>query len=712
MSEPIPLESFYDFTQISTAFDVSPDGERLAFVTAESDQAEEKRLTSLFVVPTDGSREPHRLTRVPGGSQPKWGPDGRRLAFVAAREEDTERRVGWQERDEDEEDGETESDADDNASNGNNGDNGDEPKSQVWLFDLSLGGDARQVTEFDEGVREFDWSPDGDRLVVSARDPTEEEREYLERRRDGGPVETERLQHKADGVGYLDSVTTYLFVVDAESGDSERLDDAYGGGAFEPLTGMNPAWGPSDRIAFTSCRLDNPDDTMVRDVYAVNPDGGNLERWTDSDLAINSPTWSPDGDSLAFVGSDPENWYVPSQLFVHDGDEYESLTAELDRTLARGASPQWAGDETLYVLVGDEGKTRPVRVGTDGTVERAFEAQGDDRAVKGFDIGGDAAGFLLSHPSDGQDLFALDVADLGAESETEPASFTRLSRVNGAFTEEYEMPQVRWVTYDSDVSERRSDARETESPGGWEIEGIVYAPPEFDFENPEEHPLVVAIHGGPISYDEPEFRFTHAAFTSRGYVVFRPNYRGGSSYGRQFAETLRGRWGTVEVEDIAAGIEEMVDRGYADPERVFGHGFSYGGIAQGFLVTQTDLLTAAAPEHGLYDLRSAYGTDDSHIWTETEYGVPWEAGESLDASSSILDVGELSTPLLVMAGEEDWRCPPSQSEQLYVSAKKQGVDAKFVLYPGEHHNVGDPDRAIHRISEILDWYERHDPASE
>ncbi|WP_224447086.1 S9 family peptidase [Haloprofundus salilacus] len=688
MSDPIPLESFYDFTEISQTFAVSPDGEHVAFVTAESDQHEEKRLTSLFVAPTDGSREPHRLTRVPGGSQPKWSPDGDRLAFVAAREKDTERRVGWQKTDDEDENEESGADEADDDDNGD-----DEPKSQVWLFDLSFGGDARQVTEFDEGVREFDWSPDGDRLVVSARDPTEEEREYLDSRRDGGPIETERLQHKADGVGYLDSVTTYLFVVDIESGESERLDDAYGGGAFEPLSGMNPAWGSSDRIAFTSCRLENPDDTMVRDVYSIAPDGSDLEQWTDSDLAVNSPTWSPDGESLAFVASDPENWYVPTQLFVHDGEAYESLTAELDRTLGRGVSPQWADDETLYVLVGDEGKTRPIRAGIDGSVERVFAAQGDDRAVKGFDLGGDTAGVVLSHPSEGQDLFALEIPDLGAENES--ASFVRLSHVNGEFTEEYEMPQVRRVTYESD---------------GWDVEGIVYAPPEFDFENPEAHPLVVAIHGGPVSYDEPEFSFTHAAFTSRGYVVFRPNYRGGSSYGRQFAETLRGRWGTVEVEDIAAGIEEMVDRGYADPDRVFGHGFSYGGIAQGFLVTQTDLLTAAAPEHGLYDLRSAYGTDDSHIWTETEYGVPWEASEVLDASSSILDVGDLSTPLLVMAGEEDWRCPPSQSEQLYVSAKKQGVDAKFVLYPDEHHNVGDPDRAIHRLEQILEWYERHDPA--
>ncbi len=163
--------------------------------------------------------------------------------------------------------------------------------------------------------------------------------------------------------------------------------------------------------------------------------------------------------------------------------------------------------------------------------------------------------------------------------------------------------------------------------------------------------------------------------------------------------------------DIAAGVADVVDRGWADPDRVFGYGFSYGGIAQGFLVTQEpDLFTAAAPEHGIYDLRSAYGTDDTHVWMENEYGVPWENQDAIDASSAITDAGNIETPLLVTAGQEDWRCPPSQSEQLYLAAKKEGTDARLVLYEDEHHNIGAPDRAIHRLEEILAWYERHDPA--
>ncbi|EMA62877.1 S9 family peptidase [Halorubrum lipolyticum] len=723
MSE-LPLDAYYDLTQIGEVA-VSPAGDRVAFTATEYDQAEDEPVASLFVVPTDGSREPHRLTSASGASSPAWGPEGDRLAFVAARERDAERRVGW--RDRDEEDGESddeggaEDESDDESADEDDDDplgNGDEePKPQVWLFDLALGGDARQVTDRDEGVAGFDWSPDGDRLVIESRDPTDEESEYLDQvREEGGPIETTRLQHKVNGAGWTDDVTAYLFVVDLADlddpeSDPRRLDDAYGGGAFQDVSGMDPTWGPDGRIAFTSCRLDRPDDTSVRDLYAVSPDCGDAERLTGGDLTHGAPAWRPGSDEVATVASDPNDPPAPAEVYLVDGgaggegDGVASLTGELDRTIARGGEPEWV-DGAIYTRIADESSTRLVRVERDGTAERVFEAQGRGRAMAAFDVAADGstAVIVLSDPEDGTDLYAVAVDDLDAaggaadgdaDTAIEPDSLRRLTRVNESLTDEFAMPEARRVEWES---------------GSWTIDGVLYHDPEVDPAD-GDHPLVVAIHGGPMSYDEPVFSFAHAALTSRGYLVLRPNYRGGTSRGREFTAELTGAWGTAEVDDIAAGVEALADRGWVDPDRVFGHGFSYGGIAQGFLVTrEPDLFAAAAPEHGIYDLRSAFGTDDTHVWLEAEFGLPWEEPEAYDASTAVLDAGDIETPLLVMAGGEDWRCPSSQSEQLYVAARKQGIDAELVVYPDEHHNIGDPDRAIHRLTKILDWYEAHDPA--
>ncbi|MFW6385072.1 MAG: prolyl oligopeptidase family serine peptidase [Halodesulfurarchaeum sp.] len=670
---------------------VSPDGTRVAITGEEHDLERNEQLTSIFIVPADGSADPHRLKRTATASTPKWSPDGSKLAVLAKRDTD----IGHRSRRPARADFEPED---------------EEPTTQVWLFDLDRGGDARRITDRPDGVRDFDWSPDGDRLVISARDPTEEQQIELESRRDGGPIVIERLQHKADGVGWLDDVTTYLFVVDLESGDERRLDDASGAGALEPFVGLQPTWG--DRgIAFTTNRTEWPDNSMTDDLYLIEPDidEPEAERLTDGNQ-VWKPAWSPSGDCLAFVGGDPHNWYRPREVIVADLDRgtVESRTAELDRTvpLLEGAS-HWIDDDTLVCPVGDEGWTRLVRLpstGNDGP-ERILDRVGRDRTIQEVATGGETVAISISSPEDGHDVFALNTADLDADLDADSANSdldtdsrppTRLTNLNDSIVENRDLPTAERVEY--------------ENGDGDSIEGLLYLPPGSDTTD-RPLPLVVQIHGGPMSYDEPEFDPTPAYLAGQGYAILQPNYRGSSSYGREFAECLRGSRGTLETDDVTSGVEHLAEEGLIDPERTFVTGFSYGGITTAHVLTRVDSFAAGAAEHGVYDYVSDFGTNDNPLWYEDEFGLPWENPETYREISAITDVEEIETPLLITAGEEDWRCPPTQAEQLYVSVRKQGVDAKLVVYQGERHTISDPDRAIHRLETIVDWFETYDPGA-
>jgi dipeptidyl aminopeptidase/acylaminoacyl peptidase len=690
MASPLEPNRFLD---VSSVLDVAvaPDGERVAYVLEEYDDetAESERRTSLWLADTDGSGTPTRLTRTGTVAAPRWGPGGDRIAFLGSRE------------------GEDHGSVVDDLTEDDPTWTGADPveKPQLWVLDLAQGGDATRVTGFPDGAQSFDWAPAGDRFVVAARDPTDEQAAMLRDRRDEdtpAPIEVTRLQHKVDGHGWTDEVETSLFVVERESGCVDRLEDATAGcGLNAILTGPQPRWSPGgNRIAFLGNHTDAGDDTYVLDVYTVRPDGSGLQKRTNSDLTASEPTWNAAGDRLAFVARDPVNWYEPTDVVVADveADELERVSADLDRHVANAAPPRWVDDSTVLSGIADEAQARLARFDIGGTTgERVFDDLGRDRTIDAFDVAGGTAVALISDPDRGDDLYAMDaegVAEGAAGGHVEP---TRLTDLNRELLDELTFPEVHRVTAAGDE--------------GHTIESVVATPPGF--EPTGDAPLLVHIHGGPIWHDTVGFRFEDAFWTSRGYVVMHPNYRGSYGYGQAFCESIRGDWGPREVADVVAGIDGLVDEGWVDPDRVFATGFSYGGITTGWLLTRTDRLAAAAPESGVYDFYAGYGQSQWHEWTKNEFGVPWENPERFRELSSIDEIGDVDAPVLVTAGGADWNCPPTQAEQLHVSLTKAGKESKLVVYPDEPHrrlsDAEQPSYVTHRLTELATWFETHDP---
>ncbi|MFC6954296.1 S9 family peptidase [Halorubellus litoreus] len=720
----LSLADYYDQQQVGDVA-VSPSGDRVAFTATEFDGAEEESVTSLFVAPADGSRDPHRLSRASDASSPSWSPDGDKLAFLAARDPDPELRAAREKKEEDEEDEEADGDdegADDaegdetDDSDGDGDDEDEEPslgeeQSQVFVFDLALGGDARQVTTREHGVSAFDWGPEGERVVVAALDPTDDQAEYLEEREDGGPIEIERTQHKANGHGWTNEARTYLFVVDVDSREAERLDEAYASGAASALSGdsMDPHWGSGDRIAFASYQREDADETWAMDVHTVAPDGTDHRVLTDGSVRASVAAWHPDGDHLAYSVGDPRNNYTTADLVVGADDPNADPNVLSDDLELPEWGAHWVGEDSLVVPTGDGGQTVLHRVdATTGERTRLFPASDDGMTsalFMGVDVAADGstAAFVLTR-ADERNVHALDLdaatADAPVASDRDAASaestgpLTRLTSATEAFRDRVDVECER-LSFESDE--------------GVEIDGLAYHAGDADLDD-AKYPVIVDIHGGPTVYDQPWFRFNYAYWVSKGYVVLTVNYRGSTSFGHEFAEAISGDWGPREARDVEAGVEHLVDRGWVDPERVFVTGFSQGGINTAFVLAYTDVATAGAAEHGIYDFYSSYGTDDCHVWWDEEFGEPWDDPQSYYDLSSVTKVDQIEDPLLLTAGENDWRCPPTQAEQMYLGVKKQGVDAKLVVYPELPHAYGPPETATHRLETVTEWFRGHDPA--
>jgi dipeptidyl aminopeptidase/acylaminoacyl peptidase len=556
-----------------------------------------------------------------------------------------------------------------------------EDEDQVWTL-FREGGDSVPMTEITQGVESFEWSPDGARMALVIQDPKPEDLEKKEKNKDEKktppPWVVTRKQFKTDYVGYLDSRRTHLFVLDMESKKTTQITS----GDFDD---SQPAWSPDGKmIAFTSNRTDDPDANYNTDIWVVGADsqdkGRELLQITTNPGPDASPAWSPDGMKIAHVSvtdTDAMLYATNHLAVISEGGEATVLTAELDRN---ASTPRFSTDgEWIFFGLEDSGEQSLARIPADGgAVERVI---GGHRTVRGFtpEINGVIAA-LISEPHLPPEVFLL-----------KGESLERLTHTNDQFLSGILLGEVEEVHF--------------ESQDGTPIEAFVVKPPGF--EAGTRYPAFLRIHGGPQSQYDFAFHFDAQLFAAHGYVVVMPNPRGSTGYGQDFCLAIWRDWGGPDFEDVMASVDYVIEKGWADPDRLGVGGWSYGGMLTNHVITKTDRFKGAYTGASATLYVANYGHDMYQRWWVQELGLPWRDRQIYEDLSPFNRVEKIVTPVLIVGGEKDWNVPIINSEQLYMALKHLGRTAELVVYPGEFHVFSTPSYNKDVYERFLAWFGKY-----
>ncbi len=554
-------------------------------------------------------------------------------------------------------------------------------RKQLWVIPLDFG-EARRVTDVEGGVGDLAWSPDGGRIAFVSDVKPEGDA--------AGPGPevkvVRRIRYRTDAGGWRGDAFRHVFVVDVDSGDVRQLTSAEGDHAA-------PTWSPDGtRIAYVSDAVEGRDVSWQSGVFVVPSKGGEPQRWApDVSCFSQNPlsgavAWSPGGERLAIVGTDDPVLGDPRQsfLFVAERDGARKLTDGDYSPVLPAPELRWTADDRIVFLADHRGESFVCEIDASGGPLRPLAGGGAQSISLTLDAAARSAVVRSTPPDTAGDLYIVDLGD-GAQR--------RLTCSNDAY----------FADHPPGVMSKSTIRRE-----GMEIESRLIVPPDFD--ESRRHPLIVDIHGGPHGRFQDSFDSTHHVLATAGYLVLAVNPRGSTTYGLDFAKAVIEDWGGEDYLDIMAALDDVCARGFVDETRLGVHGYSYGGFMGSWAVGHTDRFRAAVVGAPVVNFVSMYGTSDIGV----SFGEPQWGGTLAGSFDTFVERSPLTyatkvkTPVLLLHGEDDHRCPIGQSEEMFVSLKRLGKEVELVRFPGCSHSFlrsGHPKMRVEYLRRMKAWFD-------
>ncbi len=647
-----------DFLKLKFVNEVefSPDCSHFIYTVKRVDKKKNKYYTNFFLASIDGSHISQFTYGDWNDSSPKWSPDGRWIAFLSDRE----------------------------------------GKLNVHVIPTK-GGESKRITNVEGIIINLKWIPDSKNLIFSFC-PRDKEKKKKEKEEAPLVREIDRMYYKADGKGYRPTGKFHIFKVNIKSGRKQQLtkgewDD------FFPIPSPD-----GKKIAFISNRQKDYEYNMfLFDLWIIDKDGKKLKRVVAPKGVKQSISWSPDGRYIAYIGNEhfkdytgalnQHLWIVPLRR-----GKAQKLTKDFDRTVMNvcvddigetfgSLTPSWTKDgKEILFGASDEGNHHFFNIDIKSRKIKKITERDIQIFNYSYNRETDKIVFTYSHP-------------------TSPANISVMERSRG---------KMEFIINPNEQLLKRLRISKPEKfsfkgAKGDTVEGWILKPPNF--KKNKKYPLIVEIHGGPHAQYANSFFHEFQMLAGSGYIVFYSNPHGSQGYGEKFAKALVNNWGVPDNKDIMNAVDILSRKRYIDKKRMGVTGGSYGGFMTNWIIGHTDIFRAACTQRCVSNLISMTGTSDGGFMMPREFGGPW--WKNLDhywRMSPLKFVKKIKTPLLIIHSEGDMRTPIEQAEQLYIALKLQKRKVKFLRYPEESHGlsrIGRPDRRIHRLKKILEWFDSY-----